>query len=108
MEPTSYRYCGVCGQPLEAGATVCGNCGAAVEPTADDAMTGAIVGDTGEARPLAPMPTVAMTAAGAGAAGARGRCRCGRRRAEAATTCRPTARRRRRDVVGACGGSSPR
>ena len=32
LEPTSYRYCGVCGQPLEAGATVCGNCGAAVDP----------------------------------------------------------------------------
>ena len=42
LEPTSYRYCGVCGQPLEPGATVCGNCGAAVEPTADDALTGAI------------------------------------------------------------------
>src|SRR6478609_6932612 len=74
LEPSSYRYCGVCGQPLEAGATVCGNCGAAVEPTADDAMTGAIVGDTGEGTPAGADPTLAMTstgaAAGAGAAGA--------------------------------------
>ena len=77
LEPTSYRYCGVCGQPLEPGATVCGNCGAAVEPTAEDAMTGAIVGsDTGDDTPASGEPTVAMTAAGAGAAGA-ARCRRG-------------------------------
>ena len=58
METSSYRYCGVCGQPLEPGATVCGNCGAAVEG-------GAATGATGES-------TVAMPAAAAGAAGAAG------------------------------------
>ena len=73
LEPTSYRYCGVCGQPLEPGAVVCGNCGAAVEPTADDAETGEIVGsDTGDATPASGEPTIAMTAAGAGVAGAAG------------------------------------
>jgi predicted amidophosphoribosyltransferase len=61
VETSSYRYCGVCGQPLEPGATVCGNCGAAV----DGADTGAT--PTGE-------QTMAMpaAAAGAGAAGAAG------------------------------------
>ncbi|MFI5045914.1 MAG: zinc-ribbon domain-containing protein [Acidimicrobiia bacterium] len=46
VEPTSYRYCGVCGEPLEPGATVCGNCGAAVDPT--DAVEAGIVSDTAD------------------------------------------------------------
>ncbi|HEX9466809.1 MAG TPA: zinc-ribbon domain-containing protein, partial [Acidimicrobiia bacterium] len=54
MEPTSYRYCGVCGEPLEPGATVCGNCGAAAE---DMGATGAMA--AGE-------PTMTMTGAAAG------------------------------------------
>jgi hypothetical protein len=37
-----YRYCGVCGAPLDAGATVCGNCGAAVETTGATGATGAM------------------------------------------------------------------
>ena len=79
LEPTSYRYCGVCGQPLEAGATVCGNCGAAVEPTADDAMTGAIVGDTGEATPAGADPHGRDDRGGRRCRGRCGRCRRGRR-----------------------------
>src|SRR5436190_4916931 len=69
LEPISSRYCGVCGQPLEPGATVCSNCGAAVEPTAETAA----MAPTSEPTPAEGEPTVAMTgAAGAAAGGAAG------------------------------------
>ncbi len=72
METTSYQYCGVCGQPLEPGATVCGNCGAAVEatgPVATGTAVGAAAGDA-DAAAAADESTTAMPAAAA-AAGAR-------------------------------------
>ena len=50
METQSYRYCGVCGQPLEPGATVCGNCGAAVDGTGE---SGPATGDQTQAMPAA-------------------------------------------------------
>src|SRR5262249_40845057 len=64
VETSSYRYCGVCGQPLEPGATVCGNCGAPVDGATDGTPP------TGE-QPMA-MPAAAAAAGGAagGAAGA--------------------------------------
>ncbi len=78
METSSYRYCGVCGQPLEPGATVCGNCGAAVD-------------STGEGAPATGEQTMAMpaAAAGAGAAGPAARPGVPRERAVVATASRP-------------------
>ena len=73
MNTTPYRYCGVCGDPLAPGVTVCGNCGAPVEATGgldagatgEQPMTGQVVPEP------APDSTMAMpAAAAAGAAGA--------------------------------------
>src|SRR4029077_20019468 len=91
VETTPYRYCGVCGQPLEPGATVCANCGASVEGAtgagaagavgaagADDTGVGPATGDSTMAMPAA----AAAGAAGGGAAGhaaGGGRAGCGRR-----------------------------
>ena len=70
METTPYRYCGVCGQPLQPGATVCGNCGAAVEGAtgagaAGAGAAGAAGADDTGAGPATGDSTMAMPAADA-------------------------------------------
>jgi hypothetical protein len=88
VETSSYRYCGVCGQPLEPGATVCGNCGAAVGRHGARAARA-----TGEQTP----EPAGRGGRGGEARRRRGAAGGGGRRRAVATAAR---RGRRRDVVG--------
>ena len=94
-----FRYCGVCGAPLDAGATACGNCGAAVEATGATGAVAATPVDepTGAGEPTGE-PTIAMPAAAAAAGGG------GRGGAEARARAAPGRRRPvcRRTTTAAC------